>query len=81
MAISAIPKEILYWSRFLSRILTIELTFWLLFLVAALLSWLLSLPVMAVLGVVALCVVVRLAFYVSLGARMDIASHASSGQN
>jgi hypothetical protein len=76
MAVVAIPREVLYWSRFLERILGIEILFWVLFLAAALCSWVLDLSVMTVLGIVAFCVVLRLGLYIALGAQKDVLSHS-----
>jgi hypothetical protein len=71
LSVTGVPREIVYWSRHLPRILGIELRAWGLFAFAALLWRMGNLSIMVLFGAVAACALVRLLLYSS-------AAHAAS---
>jgi hypothetical protein len=69
IAVSTIPREILYWNQRLKSIMAVELLFWLLFACSALIAWSQSYSLTRIFGLVALCAGVRLILYVVFSMR------------
>lgn len=66
-AVATVPQQILYWNKAVRRILAIEVTFWVAFVIAAACAVVLDLSAVGMLALVAVCALLRLAVYL-LGA-------------
>lgn len=77
MAATSVPREILYWSQMLKRILRIELMFWSLFVVSAVIAWKIELATVTILALALICALVRGVLYMLSAARVSPAECAA----